>query len=40
MRETAPASTPLPIDLVADEKPAIPSFGLRVEKSELNTSLA
>jgi hypothetical protein len=39
-RDTAPANTPFPMDLVADDNPADTSFGLRVENNELNTSLA
>ena len=39
-RETAPARTPLPIDLYAEEKPADASLGRRVENKELNTSFA
>jgi len=38
--ETAPATTPFPIDLVAEETPAKASFGRRVEKRLLNTSRA
>ena len=38
--ETAPAKTPLPMDFVAEESPAIPSLGRLVEKRELKTSLA
>ena len=40
MSDTAPARTPFPIDLVAEDRPAPTSFGRRVENSELNTSLA
>lgn len=38
--ETAPASTPFPIDFVAEERPADASFGLLVENKELKTSFA
>jgi len=37
-KEMAPASVPLKMDLVAEDKPAAASLGLRVEKRALNTS--
>lgn len=36
----APARTPFPMDFVAEERPADASLGRRVEKRELNISLA